>query len=84
MVSELPGPIEFDASDLAEMGMNQSEAGTLIRVTNMFALSLAASLLNVSIARIAIEGGNLRTNPIVVSDEAEAKPEPKFPKRKAS
>jgi Halocarboxylic acid dehydrogenase DehI len=83
MVSELPGPIEFDASDLAEIGMNQSEAGTLIRVTNMFALSLAASLLNVSIARIAIEGGNLRLNPIL-SDEAEAKPAPEFPKWKAS
>lgn len=83
MVSELPGPVEFNSSDLAEIGMNQSEAGTLIRVTNMFALSLAASLLNVSIARIAIEGGTLHHKPIV-SDEDVVKPEPEFPTRKAS
>ena len=83
MVSELPGPVEFNSSDLVEMGMNQSEAGSLIRVTNMFALSLAGSLLNVSIARIAVEGGNLRLNAFL-SDEAEAKTEPKFPRKKAS
>ncbi len=83
MVSELPGPVEFNSSDLAEIGMNQSEAGTLIRVTNMFALSLAGSLLNVSIARIAIEGGNLRHDSIF-TNEAEVKPEPEFPTRKAS
>ncbi len=83
MVSELPGPVEFSSSDLAEIGMNQSEAGSLIRVTNMFALSLAGSLLNVSIARIAVEGGNLRLNP-VLSDAAETKSETEFPRRKAS
>ena len=45
MIDELPGPVEFDATNLAELGMSQSEAGSLIGVTNMFARSLAASLL---------------------------------------
>lgn len=81
-VPELPGPVEFNSSDLAELGMNQSEAGTLIRVTNMFALSLAASLLNVTIARISIEGGSARPKPVVES--IAVLPNAGIPERKAS
>ncbi len=83
MVGELPGPVEFDASDLAEIGMNQREASTLIRVTNMFALSLAGSLLNVSIARIAIEGGNQRSK-TAVENEVVPINSPEFSTKKAS
>jgi hypothetical protein len=79
MVSELPGPVEFDSNDLVELGMNQSEAGSLISVTNMFARSLAASLLNVSVARIALEGGSLRPKA-----EAGVIAVPKIPSAKAS
>jgi hypothetical protein len=82
MVSELPGPVEFDATDLAELGMNQSEAGSLIGITNMFARSLAASLLNVSLARIAIEGGSLR--PKLITEEPAIVTMPKIPSSKAS
>lgn len=60
LVSELPGPVEFDATKLAELGMNQSEASSLISITDMFARTLAASLLNVCVARIALEGGSVR------------------------
>jgi hypothetical protein len=80
MVNELPGPVEFNSSDLAELGMNQSEAGTLIRVSNMFSLSLAASLLNVSIAKIAVEGGNLVRKSIVGDIEEIVIPAPELPK----
>lgn len=78
MVSELPGPVEFNSMDLAELGMNQSEAGTLIRGTNTSALNLAASLLNVSVARIAVEGGILRPKSFKVVTA------PEFPATKAS
>ena len=61
MVSELPGPVEFDATELAELDMNSSEASSLIGATNMFARSLSASLLNVTVARIALEGGSVHS-----------------------
>jgi hypothetical protein len=50
--SELPGPVQFNASDL-----NETEASSLLQITDMFVHSLSAALLNVSLARIAIEGG---------------------------
>jgi hypothetical protein len=80
MVSELPGPVEFDATDLAELGMNPSEVSSLIGGTNMFARSLAASLLNVTLARIALEGGSLRSKPTGISVVAV----PKVPSTRAS
>lgn len=58
IVKELPGPIEFDASDLAGLGMNPTEASSLINITDMFVHSLSTAMLNVSIARIALEGGS--------------------------
>jgi hypothetical protein len=58
-VTELPGPVEFNSADMAEIGLTESETGSLIRISDMFFHSLAAALLNVSVARIAIEGGSL-------------------------
>jgi hypothetical protein len=59
LTKELPGPLQFNSSDLAALGMNESEANSLICVTDMFVHSLSAALINVGIARIAMEGGNL-------------------------
>jgi hypothetical protein len=56
---EVPGPIQFSSADLAALGMNEGEAGSLVGIADMFVRSLSAALINVSIARIAIEGGNL-------------------------
>ena len=81
MVGEVPGPVEFDSTDLSELGMNQSEASSLIGITNMFARTLAASLLNVCVARIALEGGSLR--PKLVAEEPAAMPT-SIPSTKAS
>lgn len=51
----LPGPVEFKPQSLAELGMNENEATSLIRISDMFLNSLSAALLNVSVARIAME-----------------------------
>jgi hypothetical protein len=59
LVNELPGPIEFNSAALAKLGMNPTEATSLVNITTMFVHSLAAALLNVSVARIAMEGGSL-------------------------
>jgi hypothetical protein len=59
ITKELPGPVQFNSSDLAALGINETEAGSLIRLTDMFVHSLSAALLNVSVARIAMEGGSL-------------------------
>jgi hypothetical protein len=69
ITKELPGPVQFSASDL-----NETEASSLIRITDMFVHSLSAALLNVSVARIAIEGGSLNSKP---STEASAPTQPK-------
>jgi hypothetical protein len=77
MVSELPGP--FDSSGLARLGMNESDASSLIRITDMFLHSLSAALLNASVARIAIEGGSLRPNPLVGDSSPTATPKDEVP-----
>jgi hypothetical protein len=59
LVNELPGPVEFNASTLAGLDMSPTEAHALVDITGMFVHSLAAALLNVSVARIALEGGCL-------------------------
>ena len=59
VTKEIPGPVQFTASDLAGLGMNDDDAGSLIRLSGMFVHSLSAALLNVSVARIAMEGGSL-------------------------
>lgn len=59
LVNELPGPVEFNASALAGLEMSPTEAHTLVDITGMFVHSLTAALLNVSVARIALEGGCL-------------------------
>lgn len=69
ITAELPGPIQFSASDL-----NETEAGSLMRLTDMFVHSLSAALLNVSVARIAIAGGCLCPKP---SAEESAPEKPK-------
>jgi len=84
IVGELPGPVEFSSADLAELGMNQSAGGSLTRGTNMFVHSLAAALLNVSLARIAMEGGSVRHNSITGESPAAATLEAKLPYEKAS
>jgi len=59
LVNELPGPVEFNASTLAGLDMSPTAANALVDITGMFVHSLTAALLNVSVARIALEGGCL-------------------------
>jgi hypothetical protein len=73
VTKELPGPVQFTSSDLAGLGMNEDEAGSLTRLTDMFVHSLSAALLNVSVARIAIEGGSLL--PISIAEDSAPKTE---------
>lgn len=74
IVTELPGPVEINSSDLAALGMNETDAGSLIRLTDMFVHSLVAALLNVSVARIAMEGGSIR--PKTLPEDSGATPPP--------
>ncbi len=84
IVSELPGPVEFSSADLSELGLSQSEAGSLTHGTDMFVHSLAAALLNVSVARIAIEGGSIRHNSITEKSPPGVVVEGKVPYERAS
>ncbi|HVJ04983.1 MAG TPA: halocarboxylic acid dehydrogenase DehI family protein [Candidatus Saccharimonadales bacterium] len=61
IVKELPGPIEFSSSDLDKMGINEADSSSLIKISDMFVHSLSAAMLNVSVARIAMEGGSMNT-----------------------
>jgi hypothetical protein len=74
IVKEVPGPIEFNSNELAKVGVNPTETGSLIDITAMFVHSLAAALLNVSVARIALEGGSPTKSSL---EDSETTPPPK-------
>lgn len=84
VASELPGPVEFTSADLAELGLSESEISSLSRGTEMFVHSLAAALLNASLAYIAISGGSVRHNSITEESQPTAPDTPEAPFEKAS
>lgn len=60
IVQELPGTIETTVAQLAEAGMDEDDIASVVRLTRAFNRGLAGSMLNISIAKIGLEGGNQR------------------------
>ena len=59
LVRELPGPIELSIEQLLDAGMKQENIGPVVRILDLFVRNLSGLLINVAIAKIALEGGNL-------------------------
>lgn len=63
LAHELPGPVELLSASLREDGMNEEEVSSIVRVTNNWNRASAMLLLETSMARISVEGGNVHAQP---------------------
>lgn len=59
LVRELPGPIELTSAQLADAGLEDEQIASLVRITQLFVEVLSALVLNIAVAKISLEGGNL-------------------------
>ncbi|HWR37286.1 MAG TPA: halocarboxylic acid dehydrogenase DehI family protein [Clostridia bacterium] len=57
---DLPGPIELTVAQLSEAGMDDDDLASLVRITELFVGGLSGLVLNIAIAKIGMEGGNLQ------------------------
>ncbi|MGA2963588.1 MAG: halocarboxylic acid dehydrogenase DehI family protein [Candidatus Korobacteraceae bacterium] len=66
----LPGPVELSSASLRQDGMTEEEFSSIVRVTNNWNRASAMLLLETSVARISVEGGNVRPQPTKESKRA--------------
>ena len=59
LTSQLPGPAELTLDQLAEAGCTEEEISSVARILELFVRNLSAQLLNISAAKIGLEGGNI-------------------------
>lgn len=58
LARELPGPFELTVSQMTDAGMHEDDIASVVRLTQAFTRGLSGSVLNISIAKIGLEGGN--------------------------
>ena len=61
LASQLPGPAELTLDQMADAGLTADQVASLAKILELFVNHLSAQLLNISAAKIALEGGNLPT-----------------------
>jgi hypothetical protein len=59
LARELPGPVELSIEQLLDSGMKQEDIGSVARILDLFVKNLSGLLMNVAVAKIALEGGNI-------------------------
>ncbi len=59
LLRELPGTMELPVEQLLDAGMKQEDIASVTRILELFVRNLTGLLMNVAIAKIALEGGNL-------------------------
>ncbi len=59
LVRELPGPLELSIDRLLEAGIKPEDVASLARILDLFVKNLSGLAMNVAIAKIAVEGGNI-------------------------
>ncbi len=59
LARELPGPLELSIEQLTEAGMKEEDIASVARILDLFVKNLSGLVLNIAIAKIALEGGNL-------------------------
>ena len=55
---ERPGTVELSVDQLTEAGLDEDDIGSVVRLTQAFTRGYSATLLDISIVKIAFEGGN--------------------------
>ena len=58
LARELPGSMELTLEQMTEAGMSEDDVSSVVKLTQAFSRGLSASVLNISIARIGLDGGN--------------------------
>ena len=59
LARELPGPLELSVDQLLEAGMKEEDISSVARILDLFVRNLSGMVINVAIAKIALEGGNI-------------------------
>ncbi len=59
LARELPGPLELSIDQLLEAGMKQEDISSVARILDLFVRNLSGMVIDVAIAKIALEGGNI-------------------------
>ncbi len=57
LLLELPEPVELTISQLQDLGMEDEDVTAVVRITELLVRGTAGLLLNMSVARIGLEGG---------------------------
>jgi hypothetical protein len=63
LARELPGPLELSTEQLIQGGVKPEDIASVARILDLFVKNLSGLVLNVAIAKIALEGGNLALKP---------------------
>lgn len=71
LARELPGPFELSVGQMTEAGMTEDDIASVVRLTQAFTRGLSGSVLNISVAKIGLEGGN---HPKLEQEQPEAQP----------
>jgi hypothetical protein len=58
LAREIPRPLELTVTQLLDAGVGEDDVGAIVRITELFVKTLTGLVLNVSIAKICLEGGN--------------------------
>jgi len=69
LARELPGPLELSIDQLLDAGMKEEDISSVPRILDLFVKNLSGLVMNVAIAKIALEGGN-----VIAHQQPEAKP----------
>jgi hypothetical protein len=59
LVQELPYPVELTVSQLRDADIGDDDVAALVRITETFVNILSGLVLNIALAKIGLEGGNL-------------------------
>lgn len=58
LVRELPVRVDLTVSHLIDDGLSDDDLSDIIRITDLFLRTLSGLVLNIAVAKIAVEGGN--------------------------
>jgi hypothetical protein len=69
LTHELPGELSLTCEQLTDAGMSDEDVGACVKITELFVKKLSGMLLNISAAKISLEGGNVAAPEIGMPEE---------------
>lgn len=62
LAREIPQGVDLQVSALSDAGMSDDDIASVVRITELYLKALSAQVLNITVAKIALEGGTSSTN----------------------